>query len=51
MLNKFSPIGASDPVRDLDDDPLLYIVRHYQPHKVFLFYTQQMQEKRKGRKC
>lgn len=42
----FSPIGATDPVRDDYDGPMLHIVRHYKPTKVYLFYTMEMQRKR-----
>jgi len=38
----FSPIGATDPVRNYYDGPLLHIVRHYRPSKVYLFFTKEM---------
>lgn len=38
----FSPIGDTDPVRDGHDGPMLHIVRHYRPHAVYLFYTDEM---------
>lgn len=41
----FSPIGASDPVRGEHDGPMLHIVRHYLPHKVYLYYTKEMIKK------
>lgn len=36
----FSPIGNTDPWRDLRDGSMLHIVRHYQPKKVILFFTE-----------
>lgn len=44
----FSPIGASDPVRQDHDGPLLHIVRHYKPHKVYLFFTKEMAKNREA---
>ncbi|NLK01408.1 MAG: hypothetical protein GX318_09310 [Clostridia bacterium] len=41
----FSPVGATDPVRELHDGPMLHIVRHYQPKKVYLFFTKGMAQK------
>ena len=40
----FSPIGTSDPIRDLHDGPMLHIVRHYRPQAVYLFLTTEMEE-------
>ncbi len=41
----FSPIGATDPVRDDYDGPMLHIVRHYKPERIYLFYTKEMKRK------
>lgn len=38
----FSPIGTTDPVRDFYDGPMLHIVRHYKPCKVYLYFTKEM---------
>ena len=43
----FSPIGATDPLRDFRDGALLHIVRHYKERglwKVVLFYTDDMRK-------
>ena len=42
----FSPIGTTDPIREYYDGPMLHIVRHYLPHKVYLYYTREMDRKR-----
>lgn len=47
----FSPIGATDPLRDFRDGALLHIVRHYKERglwKVVLFYTKDMGETAKN---
>lgn len=41
----FSPIGASDPVRSEHDGPMMHILRHYRPEKVYLFLTKQMADR------
>ena len=41
----FSPLGDTDPVRGCYDGAMLHILRHYQPERVVLFYTQDMAEK------
>jgi len=41
----FSPLGDSDPIRNCYDGACLHIVRHYQPTKVVLFYTAEMERK------
>ncbi|MDY3983452.1 MAG: hypothetical protein SOY70_05635 [Veillonellaceae bacterium] len=38
----FSPIGKSDPVRTLHDGPMMHIIRHYHPDKVYLFLTAEL---------
>lgn len=45
-MNKvlFSPIGNTDPWRDYRDGAMLHIVRHHQPDKVVLFFTQSIWE-------
>lgn len=35
----FSLVGMTDPIRNNYDGPLLHIVRHLKPKKVYLFYT------------
>jgi len=37
-----SGVGASDPIRDSYDGPMLHIIRNYRPCKVYLFFTQEM---------
>lgn len=44
MTILFSPIGNSDPWRNNRDGAMLHIVRHYQPKKVFLFFTKSIWE-------
>ncbi|MGX0125284.1 type III-A CRISPR-associated CARF protein Csm6 [Staphylococcus hominis] len=49
----FSPIGNSDPWRNLRDGAMLNIVRHYNLDKVVLYFTRTIwegNEKRKGHK-
>ena len=41
----FSPLGDTDPVRGCYDGAMLHILRHYQPERIVLFYTQDMAEK------
>lgn len=41
----FSPIGSSDPIRGNYDGPMLHIIRHYKPSKVYLFLTKTMFER------
>jgi CRISPR type III-A/MTUBE-associated protein Csm6 len=38
----FSAIGATDPIRDGFDGPMLHIVRHFTPEKVYLYFTSEM---------
>ena len=40
----FSAIGATDPVRDNFDGPMLHIARHYRPKKVYLYFSEEMAE-------
>lgn len=40
----FSPIGMTDPLRDEHDGPMIHIIRHYQPDKVYFFLTGEMEE-------
>ena len=44
----FSCVGKSDPVRDMFDGPLLHIVRHYRPGKVYLYYTKEVADSREN---
>lgn len=39
----FSPLGASDPIRNNHDGPMLHIVRQYRPKKVVLFFSAELQ--------
>lgn len=41
----FSPLGDTDPIRDCHDGACLHILRHYQPERVVLFYTKDMENK------
>jgi len=41
----FSPLGDTDPIRDCHDGACLHILRHYQPERVVLFYTKDMETK------
>lgn len=43
----FSPLGDTDPVRGMRDGACLHIIRHYRPDKVILFYTAEIEEKKK----
>lgn len=38
----FSPVGYTDPWRNNHDAAMLHIVRHYQPEKVVLFFSQSL---------
>ncbi len=38
----FSAVGDRDPVSNLHDGPLLHILRHYKPDKVYLYMTQKI---------
>ena len=38
----FSPVGHTDPVKNNHDGALLHICRHYQPKKVYIFYSGEM---------
>lgn len=40
----FSPIGMTDPVRDLYDGPMLHIVRHYRPHAIWLYLSEKVEQ-------
>lgn len=41
----FSPVGLTDPIRTEHDGPLLHIIRHYKPQKVYLMLTKEIGEK------
>ncbi|NLV49919.1 MAG: hypothetical protein GXY20_04395 [Clostridiales bacterium] len=41
----FSAIGTSDPIRGNFDGPMLHVVRHYRPKKVYLFFTEEMSQR------
>lgn len=38
----FSPVGTADPITQLGDGPMLHIVRHYKPERIFLFLSPKM---------
>lgn len=40
----FSPVGNSDPWRSGRDGAMLHIIRHYEPKKVVLFFTESLWE-------
>jgi CRISPR type III-A/MTUBE-associated protein Csm6 len=41
----FAPVSDTDPTRNGYDGPIMHIVRHYKPKKVYLFLTKRMCEK------
>jgi len=47
----FSAVGASDPVRGSYDGPMLHVVRHYRPYKVYLILTAAMAQKERDTSC
>lgn len=47
----FSAVGDTDPVRDGFDGPLLHIVRHYRPKRVYLFFTSEMARRDRATDC
>ncbi len=40
----FSCVGTTDPVRGEHDGPMLHILRHYHPEKVWIFLTPEIRE-------
>ena len=40
----FSPVGTTDPIRKHRDGSMLHICRYYQPDKVYLYLSKEMQE-------
>lgn len=40
----FSPVGTADPLTILGDGPMLHIVRHYTPEKIYLYLSPQITE-------
>ncbi len=40
----FSPVGTSDPVREMRDGSMLHIMRHYRPEKVYIFLSKEMED-------
>ena len=40
-----SAVGKTDPIRSNYDGPMLHIVRHYQPEKVYLILTDDIAKK------
>lgn len=40
----FSTLGMTDPIKNDYDGPLLHIMRHYKPQKVYLFMTKRVCE-------
>lgn len=47
----FTAIGDTDPVRGQFDGPMLHIVRHYKPSKVYMFLTADMSKREKDTGC
>ena len=47
----FTAVGETDPIRGQSDGPMLHIVRHYKPEKVYLFLTADMSKKEKDTNC
>lgn len=41
----FSFVGNTDPMKSFHDGPLIHIVRHYHPDKVYAFLSKKMEEK------
>ena len=41
----FSPVGDSDPIRDMYDGSCLHILRHYKPDAIKLFLSKDMADK------
>lgn len=40
----FSPVGTTDPIKKHRDGSMLHICRYYQPDKVYLYLSKEMQE-------
>ena len=40
----FSTLGMTDPIKNDYDGPLLHIMRHYRPQRVYLFMTKRICE-------
>ena len=40
-----SPVGLTDPLGSGFDGPLLHIVRHYRPDKIYILFTNAMAKK------
>lgn len=43
----FSAVGSTDPVRNNYDGPMLHIIRHYNPKKVVLVLSEEMEKREK----
>ena len=41
----FTCVGTTDPVRGEHDGPMLHIIRHYRPEKVYIFFSEEIYEK------
>ena len=41
----FTCVGTTDPVRGEHDGPMLHIMRHYRPEKVYIFFSEEIYEK------
>ena len=46
-----SAVGDTDPVRGGYDGPLLHIIRHYHPQKVYIVYTAEMEKRDRNTDC
>lgn len=44
----FSPVGSTDPIRNMHDGSMLHIIRHYKPDKIYLFLSHEMHERHKA---
>jgi CRISPR type III-A/MTUBE-associated protein Csm6 len=43
----FTCVGNTDPIRDNFDGPVLHIIRYYKPHKVYMFFSDEMGRREK----
>lgn len=47
----FTAIGDTDPIRGQFDGPMLHIVRHYKPSRVYMFLTAEMSKRELDTVC
>ena len=43
----FSPIGSTDPIRNMHDGSMLHITRHLRPDEVYLYFSHEMHAREK----